>query len=89
VPDFLPVMHSVGLGLFPIQFDAIHFDIPEGETVAVGGHPLLHFVKVCYLVSIGYTDDLLGVELVLVVPEGQSSMGNDASYSLLLLTIGH
>jgi hypothetical protein len=54
-----------------------------------GGDPLLENIQIVYLIACDLLYNLFRGELVLIVPEDQTSMGNDAPDSLLSFAVGH
>ena len=88
---FLDVMEGGGLGFVDGKFNFFHFEIPDVYGVMGGGGPLFDNIKEEDAIPRIFLDNLLSIELVLVIPEGQPGIGHNTTNSLLFLakSYGH
>ena len=89
VTDFFDIVDGDGVGFAEGAFDGFLFEVPEMNFVVSGGDPLIEEGQEIDFVAYNFFDEFFCGELVFIVPEGESGMCDDASYSLLLFAEVH
>ena len=82
---FLDMVEGGGLGFMDGKFNFFHFEIPDIDGVVGGSSPFLDNIKEEDAIPWILFDDLLSIELILVIPEGQAGIGHNTTNSLLFL----
>ena len=83
------VMKRCGVVFLHAYFYFLHFEVPEIDRTVGSCYPFLKYFHKENSVSHIFFDNFLGIELILVIPEGKASMIDDTPNSLLFLAKGN